>query len=334
MKIAIVKLSALGDIVHALVAVQFIKQHYPHCQIDWIIEQNFAELLQHNPDIDQILTINLKAIKQQKTKLWAEIKKIRHYANNHYDLVIDAQGLLKSAITAKLLGKKTAGFDVNSIREKLAAHFYDVGVNIAYDANTIDRNVTVLSHPLGFAVNQQQILNKKPFLYFTPERLLINQYFNRQTTLILVISSTWESRNYPLKKFLAVAESLQKNCLVTWGSPSEKLNADWLAQQSKFIQVLPRLNFNALKAVIAKADLVIGNDTGPTHMAWALNIPSITLFGCTPVNRIYQTPINKAIKSTSQVNPYQLNKHDFSIQEIKVETVSQLAMTLLANATS
>ena len=329
MKIAIVKLSALGDIIHALVAVQFIKHHHPDCQIDWIVEQGFAELLADNPDIHQVLTVNLKAIKQHKTKLWSEIKKVRQYAANHYDLVIDAQGLLKSAITAKLLGKKLAGFDSNSIREKFAAKLYNISINIAYDANTIDRNVTVLSQPLGFKVSEQQILNKKPFLFFKPETQLIHHYFSPQQTIILVISSTWESRNYPLEKFLAVAQNLQKQCLVIWGNNDEKLKAEWLANQSRFIQVLPRLNFNALKAVIAHADLVIGNDTGPTHMAWGLNIPSITLFGCTPISRIYQTDINKAIKSSSVVDPYQLNKQDFSIEEIAVETVTQLARTLL-----
>ena len=129
--------------------------------------------------------------------------------------------------------------------------------------------------------------------------------------------------------FVKVAEALQQNCLVIWGSPEEQAKAEWMAQQTDTIKVLPRLDLNSLKALIAKADLLIGNDTGPTHMAWGLNIPSITLFGPTPVSRVYQTDINKVLKSPSVVNPFKLNKQDFSIQEIDENEVIQLAESLL-----
>ncbi|MGZ5884965.1 MAG: glycosyltransferase family 9 protein, partial [Burkholderiaceae bacterium] len=152
MKIAIVKLSALGDIVHAMVALQFIKAHSCEIRIDWIVEQRFADALKHNPDIDNILTVNLKALKTDKSVIFAEIKKIRGYANNNYDLVIDAQGLIKSAVTARLIGKRIAGFDAESIREKAASWFYRIKVACAYDANTIDRNALILSSPLGIGI--------------------------------------------------------------------------------------------------------------------------------------------------------------------------------------
>jgi heptosyltransferase-1 len=102
-KIAIVKLSALGDIVHAMVALQFIKAHSPEIQIDWIVEERFAGLLKNNPDIDNILAVNLKALKSDKIRIFKQVKKILKFSNNDYDLVIDAQGLIKSAVTAKLL---------------------------------------------------------------------------------------------------------------------------------------------------------------------------------------------------------------------------------------
>ncbi|MEQ1530405.1 MAG: lipopolysaccharide heptosyltransferase I, partial [Methylococcales bacterium] len=100
MKIAIVKLSALGDIVHAMVALQFIKAQCADIHIDWLVEERFAEVLKHNPDIDNILTVNLKALKCKPADIVPEYKKIRRYAGNHYKLVIDAQGLIKSALTA------------------------------------------------------------------------------------------------------------------------------------------------------------------------------------------------------------------------------------------
>ena len=330
MKIAIVKLSALGDIVHAMVALQFIKDQYPDCQIDWLVEQGFAEVLRHNPDINHLLTVHLKALKNNKAAVFQEIKKVRAYAKQDYDLVIDAQGLIKSAITARLLGKKTAGFDKPSARESAAAWFYDLTVNCAYDTNTIDRNAFVLSQPLGFSISPEQIHHKQAFLFYKNEDALIYDYLSKdKANIIFVIGSTWESRNYPAEKFVNVANALQQNCLIVWGNDTEKQKADKMAEQSPYIQVMPKLDLNSLKALLAHADLVIGNDTGPTHMAWGLNRPSITLFGCTPISRVYQTEINKVLKSSSRVNPFKLNKQDFSIQEIDERDVIALADDLL-----
>ncbi len=348
MKVAIVKLSALGDIIHALVALQFIKAHSPDIQIDWIVEECFAEVLKHNPDIDNILTVNLKALKSDKTRIFGQVKKIIKFASNNYDLVIDAQGLIKSAVTAKLIsswlvcmpqasreltrrGKRLAGFDADSIREKAASWFYDVKVACAYDANTIDRNALILSKPLGIEITTEQILNKKPFLFFKNEDLQIYDFLSKdRMNIVLVIGSTWDSRNYPAEKFVKIAEALQQNCLVIWGTDQEKTTAEWMAAQSGLIKVMPKLDLNSLKALIAKADLLIGNDTGPTHMAWGLNRPSITIFGPTPVSRVYQTDINKAVKSASIVNPYKLNRQDYSIKEIDEREIIEQAKMLLS----
>ena len=83
------------------------------------------------------------------------------------------------------------------------------------------------------------------------------------------------------------------------------------------------------KLKIQNSKLVIGNDTGPTHMAWALNVPSITIFGPTPTSRVYQTAINKTIKSNSFVDPHKLNKNDFSIREIDEMEIVKIAKELL-----
>ena len=161
MRIAIVKLSALGDIVHSMVALQFIRQNMPGIIIDWVVEERFAGILQHNPDIAQVLTVNLKALKNNKLLILKEIKTVLGYAKNNYDLVLDAQGLMKSAFTARLLGRRIAGFDRNSIREKPASWLYHSKVTSPYHGNTIDRNAKVLSEPLGFQISREQILKKK-----------------------------------------------------------------------------------------------------------------------------------------------------------------------------
>ncbi len=348
MKIAIVKLSALGDIVHAMVALQFLKAHATEIQIDWIVEQRFAEVLQNNPDIANILTVNLKALKTNKADIFGELKKILKFADNNYDLVIDAQGLIKSALVAKLVspgrmcmpqaskelarrGKRIAGFDAASVREKAASWFYDVKVSCPYDANTIDRNALILSRPLGINISTEQILSKKPFLFFNQEDPQIYDFLLKdRLNIVLVIGSTWDSRNYPAERFVKIAEALQQNCLVVWGTEQEKITAEWMAAQSGLIKVMPRLDLNSLKALIAKADLLIGNDTGPTHMAWGLNRPSITIFGPTPVSRVYQTDINKVVKSASLVNPYKLNKQDYSIKDIDEQVIIEQAKLLLS----
>jgi heptosyltransferase-1 len=330
MKVAIVKLSAMGDIIHAMVALQYIKQAKPNIQIDWIVEQGFKQVLENNPHIDNILTVNLKAIKKDKMALFSEIKKIKSYAKNNYDLVIDAQGLIKSAITAKLLGKKVAGFSKDSIREGIASYFYNQKVEIAYDANTIDRNAKVMSEPLDIKITSQMILDKEAFLFYENENKILKEYLSTEKkNVIFVIGSTWESRNYPKEKFVEIANALKENVLVAWGGEEEHEKAQWIEENSTYAKALPQINLNDLKSVIAHSNLLIGNDTGPTHMAWGLNVPSITIFGPTPINRVYLTPINKVITSQSKVNHFKLNKEDYSIYEISPKEIIEMAKELL-----
>ena len=124
MKIAIVKLSALGDIVHAMVVLQFIKNHYPKIEIDWVVEKDFKELLESHPDINKVHVVNIKNAKKKKSLylLYKELRRVRHFGS--YDLVIEMQGLIKSAIISRFIPSKlTLGFDKSSVREGLASIF-------------------------------------------------------------------------------------------------------------------------------------------------------------------------------------------------------------------
>ncbi|MDQ7086179.1 MAG: lipopolysaccharide heptosyltransferase I [Sulfurovum sp.] len=265
MKIAIVKLSAMGDIIHAMVALQYIKQAKPHLEIDWIVEQGFAKVLEGNKDIAHIYPVNLKAIKSDKMQFITEFKRVKRYAKGEYDLVIDAQGLIKSGIVSKILGKNRAGFSRASIREGVASYFYQHKVEIAYDANTIDRNAKVMSEPLGVQISPKMILDKKPFLFYTKDVVLEHLSLEKKN-IIFVIGSTWESRNYPKEQFMEIANALEENVLIAWGSEEEKIRAEWIASHSSYAKVLPKINLNALKAIIGESDLLIGNDTGSyTH---------------------------------------------------------------------
>jgi len=329
MKIAIVKLSAMGDIIHAMVALQYMKKANPTLQIDWIVEQGFAKVLEGNPHIDNILPVNLKAIKKDKKEIFSQINLVKTYAKNEYDLIIDAQGLIKSAMTSMLLGKNRAGFSKESIREGAASYFYKHKVHIAYDTNTIDRNAKVMSEPLGVEISPKMIIDKEPFLYYEESKEIEVFLSDTKKNIIFVIGSTWESRNYPKEKFAQIANALEENALIAWGSDEEKCKAEWIDAHSDYAKILPKINLNALKAVIGKSDLLIGNDTGPTHMAWGLNVPSVTIFGPTPVNRVYETPINRVVKSASKVNHFKLNKNDFSIVDIAADEIIEIAKGLL-----
>ncbi|RZV18380.1 lipopolysaccharide heptosyltransferase I [Aliarcobacter butzleri] len=329
-RIAIIKLSAMGDIIHAMVALQYIKKQYPNLKIDWFVESAFAPILENNPDINEIIKLDLKSIKKNKKEIINQIKLIKKYEKNSYDLVIDAQGLIKSAIVSFFLGKSRVGFNKNSTREKLASFFYTKKVDIAYDKNAIERNVKVLSQALNFEISKDDILNKKPFLFYKNENEVIYEYLSKdEKNVLFVIGASWPSKMYSKEKFAKIINNLDENCLITWGNESEKDIADFIANISK-AKVLPKLDLNSLKAIMSKVDLVIGNDTGPTHMAWALNIPSITLFGNTPGYRnTYITNTNKIIESKSIVNPFKLDRNDFSIKEIDENEIINTAKGLL-----
>ncbi|MCR1816518.1 lipopolysaccharide heptosyltransferase I [Aliarcobacter butzleri] len=329
-RIAIIKLSAMGDIIHAMVALQYIKRQYPNLQIDWFVESAFSGVLENNPDINQIIKLDLKSIKKDKKEIINQIKLIKKYEKNSYDLVIDAQGLIKSAIVSFFLGKNRVGFSKNSTREKLASFFYTKKVDIAYDKNAIERNVKVLSQALNFEIAKDDILNKKPFLFYKNENKVIYEYLSKdKKNVLFVIGASWPSKMYSKEKFAKIINNLDENCLITWGNEAEKDIADFIANISK-AKVLPKLDLNSLKAIMSKVDLVIGNDTGPTHMAWALNIPSITLFGNTPGYRnTYITNTNKIIESKSIVNPFKLDRNDFSIKEIDENEIINTAKGLL-----
>ncbi|MCG3695052.1 lipopolysaccharide heptosyltransferase I [Aliarcobacter butzleri] len=329
-RIAIIKLSAMGDIIHAMVTLQYIKKQYPNLKIDWFVESAFAPILENNPDINEIIKLDLKSIKKDKKEIINQIKLIKKYKTNSYDLVIDAQGLIKSAIVSFFLGKNRVGFSKNSTREKLASFFYTKRVDIAYDKNAIERNVKILSQALNFEITKDDILNKKPFLFYKNENEVIYEYLSKdKKNVLFVIGASWPSKMYSKEKFAKIINNLDENCLITWGNESEKDIANFIANISK-AKVLPKLDLNSLKAIMSKVDLVIGNDTGPTHMAWALNIPSITLFGNTPGYRnTYITNTNKIIESKSIVNPFKLDRNDFSIKEIDENEIINTAKGLL-----
>jgi len=325
----------MGDIIHSMIALQFIKQIYPSCTIDWIVEDGFKGILQNNNDINNILSINLKSIKKKKLTIFDQIKILKQYAKNNYDIVIDAQGLLKSAIVSKIVGKKIEnskiiGFDKNSTRERVASLFYSKKITIPYEKNVILRNIELLCKSLNIDVTKDMIQNKKVFLFSNAKnRLNIDNY------IVFVVGASVQNKIYPKEKFKKLADLLNKKIIVVWGNAYELKIANYLKNRCSNVDTAPKGDLNDLKTIIKNSDFVIGSDTGPTHIAWGLNVASITIFGNTPEYRnTYITNINKVITSSSKVNALKLDKSDFSINEIDEKNIFKLYISIQNNINS
>ena len=142
--------------------------------------------------------------------------------------------------------------------------------------------------------------------------------------------ASFDSKMYPPEKFAQISNEINGNFIIIWGSSYEKLIAEKIKILSPKVRIINKLTLNNLKVLISQVDLVIGADTGPTHMAWALNVASISLFGPTPGYRnTYETKINKIIESKSEVNPLKIDKTDFSIKDIEVQEIIKASKDLL-----
>lgn len=325
-RIAIVRLSALGDIVNSAVVLQFIHQKYPHVQIEWITEEVFAPLLRSHPLIHAVHSVNLKRLKKERSFRALKETVLLLKSLGKFDLIIDMQGLLKSSIVARLIGKNTHGFDKKSTRESVASLLYRTSSSIPYDTNIVKRNSFVVADALGFTITDTMLLAKENVF---PSTRYKHTHKNNLSNIAIVIGASWESKKYPKEKILLLVNELKQNSLIIWGNKDEKKDAQWICDNSEFASLAPRLSLVELVSYISSCDLLIGNDTGPTHMAWAQNIPSITLFGPTNERMIYENPKNIAIHSPSDVNIFKINKQDFTIAEIEVKEITKKATELL-----
>jgi heptosyltransferase I len=330
MRIAIVKLSALGDIVHAMVVLQFIKSFNQEILIDWVVDEAYKDLLDLYPDINLVHITKLRRSKKKKSLplLFTELTKVRKLGP--YDIVIDMQGLIKSAIISKLIpAKKTIGFDKSSIRERLASFFYSDKFNYEYSKNVIERNTAIVGFALGLSISKKQIQHKSSFLFPKSKKLNI-KLSTFKKNILLIPGASHISKCYPSSKFAELTTLIDANFFVIWGSKKEKMMANEINKLSNKVNVCDQLQLDHLLLLISKIDLVIGPDTGPTHIAWAMNIPSITLFGATPGYRnTYKTMINRVIESDSKVDPNNIDKSDMSIKNIDVHEISKVANELL-----
>jgi len=326
-RIAIVRLTALGDIINGTIVLQLIKKHYPDAEIEWFCEEAFAPILVGHPLLTKVHPVPIKRIK--KTKDFALLKTTISELKTAvpFDIIIDMQGLLKSAVVARLIGKNIHGFDKESARESIASLFYKSSSNIPYTNNVIKRNIDVVADALDFSVSDKEILEKEP-CFASQERPTF--LATNKPNVAMVIGASWPSKEYPKEKFVELCFALEEaQCILVWGSPKEREYAEFIAERASNVTITPKLSLQELTATIEHCELTIGNDTGPTHLAWAMNRPSITLFGPTNTRMIYETPMNLACESPSSVDINKIDKQDFSIKEISVDEIVGKAKKLL-----
>jgi len=324
-RIAIVRLSALGDIINSAVVLQFIRRRYPGARIDWITESQFAPILQPHPELERVHGIPLKRLKREKSlRLLRDILRTLRAAGP-YDHIIDMQGLLKSALVSRLAGAKVHGFDAASAREGIAAHFYRTRSRIPYETNIIRRNCDLVGEALGFRVGDAEILAMAPALHIGPRPA-----FAGETPYIaVVVGASWPSKCYPPAQLAEVCAALPLPCLLLWGSAAEKADAEAVAAAAPNARVAPALTLGELRDTVGHAALAVGGDTGPTHLAWALGRPSVVLFGPTTPRMMFETPRNVAVESDSHVDILRIDKSDMSIGTIPPGAVIQKATELL-----
>ncbi|GAA9157345.1 lipopolysaccharide heptosyltransferase I [Helicobacter pylori] len=332
MKIAIVRLSALGDIIVSAVFLAAIKERFANAQIEWFVDERFGAILEHSPYIDKLHPIALKSTLTtfNPLKIFKLFKSLRAY---EYDIVIDMQGLVKSAlITQMLKAPKKVGFDYASAREGLSAFFYSQKVSIAYNEPVLKRNFTLLSHALNLPkkeISEGLSSRSKVFSYQDSPKIDALNLNKNKPKILFVLETSKINKTYPIERFKELALALEnfQICLL-WYASEDKATALYGAlKNQRDVLLLPKLTLNEVKALLFKMDLIIGGDTGITHLAWALQKPSITLYGNTPMERFkLESPINVSLTGNSNAN---YHKKDFSIQNIEPKKIKECVLNIL-----
>ncbi|AEN14924.1 lipopolysaccharide heptosyltransferase-1 [Helicobacter pylori Puno120] len=332
MKIAIVRLSALGDIIVSAVFLALIKERFTNAQIEWFVDERFGAILEHSPYIDKLHPIALKSTLTtfNPLKIFKLFKSLRAY---EYDIVIDMQGLIKSAlITQMLKAPKKVGFDCTSAREGLSAFFYSQKVSIAYSEPVLKRNFTLLSHALNLPkkeISEGLSSRSKVFSYQDSPKIDALNLNENKLKILFVLETSKINKTYPIERFKELALMLEnfQICLL-WHADEDKATALYgILKNQCDVLLLPKLTLNEVKALLFKMDLIIGGDTGITHLAWALQKPSITLYGNTPMERFkLESPINVSLTGNSNAN---YHKKDFSIQNIDPKKIKECVLNIL-----
>ena len=286
----LVRLGAFGDIVHAIPVAAALSRAFPSARIDWIVSAKYRELLDLVPIIDRRLVIKDRGDAGGGPSLIAAIRGLRW---SHYDVAFDLQGLLKSAVLARLSGaQRVVGFSSKYLRERLARPFYtdvyDPGGGGMYDprerSHVVQMNLGLLT-TIGVAVGPPEFPIERVDTEIA--RAMRERAGNRYA--LVNPGAAWPNKRWPAARYGAVARAIEDRhglkTIVSWGPGEEGLAREVVRESSGAALLSPRTSIGDLLALIRGATLMISGDTGPTHVAAALGTPIVGIYGPTRPSR-------------------------------------------------
>ena len=303
------KMSSFGDVIHTLPALTDLKLAIPDIEIDWVLEEAFAPLAAAHPAVTETIPVAVRSARWPPTR-WvtfmigrARIR--RHFRSRRYDFVLDAQGLLKSAILARQAGRPVFGFDANSAREHAASILYKKSFSVPQGLHAVERTRLLFAAAFGYDLPAGEGdfgLWDSP--RSTPTRAEPAPAWAEVATPprsssgpadpppalparygILIQAASWPSKLWPETHWRSLLDRLGaegKSVVIPWGNDAERARATRLAAGRPLIHVLSRrLSGTPLISVIQRAEFAIGLDSGLMHLATALGVPGVWLFGPT-----------------------------------------------------
>jgi heptosyltransferase-1 len=284
LKILIVKLSSLGDVVHAMPAVQDIRRALPQAQIDWVVERSFAPLVQRCAGVRRVIPCELRRWRKAPfaATTRAEWKAFRtELQAEAYDAVLDLQGLTKSALVAWLarlapggrryaLANRTEGSGYEAPTRWVA----DVAIRVEPHVHAVRRSRLLCAQALGYAVSGEERFGLQP-------QGASRVPASMRPCVALVHGSSRADKQWPAPHWLALARRLDAagfDVALLHGSDDEQRRSEALAREMAHAVVWPRLALDALTDALAGCAGVIGVDSGLSHIAVALDLPHVQLY--------------------------------------------------------
>lgn len=278
MRVLLVKTSSLGDLIHSFPALSDANRALPGIRFDWLVEEPFAEVPAWHPAVDEVIPIALRRWRRDWRKAWksGELKALKaRLQQTGYDLVLDAQGLIKSALPALLARGPCAGLNLASAREPLSALFYRHRYPVAREQHAIERVRQLFAQALGYPMLGTPLDYGLHFSH-------VHDVGVRR--LVLLHGTTWPSKHWPERYWAELAQTASADgfeVTLPWGDPDDRLRAERIIQAAGTGELLPRQDLTGLARTLAAATGVVGVDSGLAHLAAAVGTPAITLYGPT-----------------------------------------------------
>ncbi len=280
MRVLIVKTSSMGDVIHALPALTDAKAARPEIHFDWVVEEGFAEIPGWHPAVETVIPVALRRWRKNifqslRSTEWRQFKTQLRKA--HYDWVIDAQGLIKSALVSRVTKSPVMGYDKHSIREPAASWFYQQKYPVSKKLHAVERIRQLFSQALEYELPEAKGDYGLARTCFAGSPPVI-------PTIIFLHATARDDKLYPESHWRELAANLVADGFhiqLPWGADHERERADRIAAGIEGVEVLPRLNLHGVACLLAQASAVVAVDTGLGHLSAALNIPTVSLYGPT-----------------------------------------------------